>query len=152
MKNVILFSAIALIFTSIFFSSCKKETIERTIQYKDSIVYVKDTIKVFSHDTVTIIKGLDSVKVYYNYTISYTADSIGSAVLHASDNSKNVPTNATYTWRLNGDAMVVQNQTFCNASFDKRLNGTYTLSMSINCPDIKRIYTVVKVFTIKLKG
>jgi hypothetical protein len=148
MKNVILLSAITLIITSLFFGSCTKEVLKE--------VRLTDTIKintnVITHDTVKFITGMDSVKADFALVVSYQKDSMTFADLKAYTSSKNVPSNATYTWVIDGNVYTETNKSFILYSFVYSQNGTHLLSMSINCPDTKKVYSVVKSFVVKLKG
>lgn len=150
MKSIIPLALFALFFTSLFFGSCTKEILKEVV--------VTDTVKIntntntITHDTTKYIIGMDSVKVDFTYAISYQPDSLSSAILKANDGSKNVPSNAIYTWILDGIIQTTQINTYIGIDFGKIYNGPHILSMSIYCPDIKRNFTVAKTFSIKLKG
>jgi hypothetical protein len=148
MKNIISFAVLTLIFCTVWFSSCTKEIIK--------VVDVTDTIKInthtITHDTTKYIVGMDSVKVDFTYIISYQSDSMSYASIRASDNSKNVPLNAVYTWRLDNNSTVITNLTYYTIAFLYSQNGPHILSLSIYCPDIKRTFTTSKTFITKLKG
>jgi hypothetical protein len=142
MKNLILLTITVL---TVFIISCKKETI-----YKDTIVHDKDTVFVITHDTVKLIQVNDSVKVAFVYTLSYNADS-SICSLNAASNCKALPSNATYTWTINGDLLVIQNKTFLNAGFGTGQSGNYILAMDVYFPDKKTHYIASTPFTIKVK-
>jgi hypothetical protein len=148
MRNIIPLSIIALVFGTIWFSSCTKEVLDK--------VYLTDTIKIntntITHDTVKYIVGMDSVKANFTYVLYYQSDSMSYCSIKASTASQNVPTNASYTWVIDGDLYSVAGQNFIAVGFDHSQNGSHILSMTVTCPDTKKTYTVVKSFITKLKG
>jgi hypothetical protein len=149
MKNYIYLSIAFIITALIVSSSCTKETIEKTV-YKDTIIYVMDTVNITTHDST--ILGLDSVNADFNYVISYPSDSMSYATLLANDGSKNVPSDATYKWTIDGTLFIVEGQTYLKVSLEYSQNGPHILAMIITCPTKKKVYTVAKTFIIKLKG
>jgi hypothetical protein len=142
MKNLILL-AFAVLTISII--SCKKETI-----YKDVIVHDRDTTFIITRDTVKLIQVNDSLKVGFVYTLSYNADS-SMCSLYASSNCKALPSDATYTWSINGDLLVITNKSYLNAGFGTGQSGNYILAMDVYLPDKKAHYIVSTPFTVNIK-
>jgi hypothetical protein len=135
-----------LIFTVsiVLFFSCEKETV-----YKDVIVEHRDTVYYSSHDTVFFVEKNDSASVGFVYTTSYSLDS-SRCSLRTSSNCKNLPSNAVFTWYINGE-LTRSNETYLNISFDYNQSGNYILSLNVYLPDKKRNYTVSEVFSINTK-
>jgi hypothetical protein len=147
MKKYISYVVVVFILTSLFYSSsCTKETI-KTVTLYDTVRIVTNNV---THDTVKIITGMDSVKASFEYSITYSTDSIGVATLKANDASFNVPVNATYNWTVDGISFGTK--TYFSIGFWKQDNGNHIISLSITCPDIKKVYNITKPFNIKLKG
>ena len=150
MQNLIIRSSIILLLAVAFIAnpSCTK----------DNIVYVRDTVRIITHDTTkvithdTLVLGRDSVKAEFVFTVTYPKDSIGIAIIEAANASLNVPLNSTYTWKFDGNLYVFTNQTYANQGFNFSENGLHSLSMTITCPTQGKTYSVVKTFTINLKG
>jgi|WetSurMetagenome_2_1015567.scaffolds.fasta_scaffold260946_2 hypothetical protein len=142
MKNLT-FIFIAILIVALF--SCKKETV-----YKDVIVEHRDTVYFHSHDTVFFVEKNDSATVGFIYTTSYSADS-SSCALKASSNCKNLPSNAVYTWSINGDWLTESGKTYCNVGFNYNQKGNYILTLNVYLPDKKRNYTASEVFSINTK-
>lgn len=142
MKNIIPFVVFALLVSAIFCGSCTKEILKE--------VEVRDTVKIITNNII----GMDSVKADFGYIIKYQSkDSLGSATLMANTTSYNVPADAVYSWTLDGK-YPVNNQTFYTLVMEINYgaNGPHILAMTITCPGIKKVFTVAKTFTIKLKG
>lgn len=160
MKKLILSFCIVVLIALAFFTapSCTKDIYEPT-KVKDSIVYVTkyDTIKITNNNTThdTVYIGQDSVRASFTYTLTYQnyPDSIGDEYIQAVNASQNVPTNATYSWNIDGNLFVYNNTSYLPSSvFNVKNNGQHIISMSITCPTTKKVYTVSQIFTIKLKS
>jgi hypothetical protein len=129
--------------------SCTKDIYEPT-KVKDSIVYVTkyDTIKITNNNTTHDRASFTYTLTYQNYP-----DSIGDEYIQAVNASQNVPTNATYSWNIDGNLFVYNNTSYLPSSvFNVKNNGQHIISMSITCPTTKKVYTVSQIFTIKLKS
>jgi hypothetical protein len=124
--------------------SCKKETV-----YKDVIVEHRDTVYFHSRDTVFFVEKNDSATVGFVFTTSYPSDS-SSCSLRASSNCKNLPSNAVFTWYINGE-LTESNKTYLNIGFNYNQKGNYILSLNVYLPDKKRNYTTSEVFSINTK-
>ena len=140
MKIIISFALLVMFFTPLFFGSCTKEVLKEVV--------VTDTVKIVTNN----ITGMDSVKADFVYTISYSADSTGYATVYANTASFNVPSDAVYSWALDGNLQIVNNQTYYVAPLAKAYNGPHLLAMTITCPGLKKVFTIAKTFTTKLKG
>lgn len=143
MKTLIPFALIALFVSALFSSSCTKEVIKP--------VTVTDTVKIITNNII----GMDSVKADFVYTIKYqSTDSLGSVDIRANTASYNVPSDAVYSWAIDGNKYTINNQNYLsyNWGINYGANGPHLLSMSITCPGLKKVFTVTKTFTIKLKG
>jgi len=142
MKKLIPLAVFALFVSALFCGSCTKEIIKP--------VTVTDTVKIITNNII----GMDSVKADFVYTIKYqNKDSLGIAQLTANTASYNVPSDAVYSWTFDGK-YPVNNQNYYSFSLMNNYegNGPHILAMTITCPGLKKVFTVAKTFTIKLKG
>jgi hypothetical protein len=143
MNKLIPIAVLALFVTALFSSSCTKEIIKP--------VTVTDTVKIITNNII----GMDSVKADFVYTIKYqSTDSLGSVELHANTASFNVPSDAVYSWAYDGNKYTISNQNYLTLGLDYLYgaNGPHILAMTITCPGLKKVFTVAKTFTVKLKG
>ena len=121
----------------VFFTACTKDVYEPTKTIvKDSVVYVKDTIRIFNTDTVKMVIGNDTMKLNIVYSLSN-----GGTTLTPVDSSENVPSNAIYTW-YSDDSKFGTGPRPGITSFGN--SGTYLITMSVDLPTYNLVYNVVK--------
>ncbi len=102
-----------------------------------------DTVRINSRDTVFL--GQDSVMADLIYTIDYAIDS-SFAMLHGSDNSRNLPSDAQFFYRAVGGTNPNYTNAKSNGFFTWTIieSGEYIITEKIDIPSLKKIYVTIQ--------
>ncbi len=132
-------------------TSCTKETIEKQIVYRDTIIYRMDNVRINSRETVFL--GRDTMIMDLVFSVQYLEkDSATSVDMRVADNSLNIPSDAGFSFFVVGTDMtnfVGLKNPYWTKLIQK--SGDYILMEKISIPSLNKQYIMSRPFTVKLK-